>query len=179
MNDIELNGDLPELRVDEGTGEILGFETDVVVDDLPKLARGLRWRQKEIARLRDYQDKEVNRIVESVEHKIDKHEDQMEYIQNRARDMMRAAGHKDRDYPGLGKFRFGKTRAKVDGSDYDAMEDGIKQLIFDRHEEDYFNVKTVVALDKKAIKAALVAGDQIDGFCLTEPEETFTFKPED
>ena len=55
----------------------------------------------------------------------------------------------------------------------------LKQLIFDRHEEDYFNVKTVVALDKKAIKAALVAGDQIDGFCLTEPEETFTFKAED
>ena len=31
MNDIELNGDLPELNIDPDTGEILGFDGGIII----------------------------------------------------------------------------------------------------------------------------------------------------
>ena len=181
MNDIE-HGDLPELNIDPDTGEIIDFATEVVVADLPKMARGLRYRQAEIKRLSDYRDKEVNRIVESVDHKINKISTQMAFVENRARELMRTTGEKKLEYPGLGFFRFGQTRVKVDDTAYYEMSDVERDALYVMWSDNTvppFKTKTTITPDKKVIKEIIDKFGDISGFTLTEPEETFTFKPEE
>ena len=171
------------LEVDPETGEITGEDHELVLDDLPKIARQMRALSAHADLIGKYEEDELMRIREYCHDKVARIIKQYEFFEVIAERMLAQSMQKKIEYPGLGKFRFVKQREKVDATEYDAMSDAEK-LHVQNERKGFFNTKITVTPDKKAIKTQLelVATGQsavnIDGFRIARPDEKFEFVPE-
>lgn len=171
------------LEVDTETGEIVAEAYELESDDLPKIARQMRALAGQAAIIGKYQSAEILRITDFCDHKAMRLTKQYEYYEQVAQRILEQSGQKKIEYPGLGTLRFRKMPEKVDTSAYDAMSDAEK-LHVQNERKGYFNTKTTVTPDKKAIKAQLrlfEAGESevdIRGFKVIRPPDKFEFVPE-
>ena len=166
--------------VDMETGEVLGpYELDktAVIEDLPKYARTIRAGDNRIAMIEKYRTEEVERIKAICDAKIDKLKLTRRFFAEIAERLMKTAGKKRLEYPGLGTFRFGVSLKSVNTEEYDDMPDDMQTSLQSTH-HGWFRKKITVAPDKKKITVALEGGEEILGFSLNRPHETFTFKAE-
>jgi len=165
-----------EPLVDPETGEILEDQT-VVVEDIPRIARRIALDRQKIEGRVGTINREISRLEAIRQMYYDKHADREKFLMKLVKDMMGHANKDELEYPGIGKFRYGTTREKVDDSEYMAASDDEKAEIHSSH-SNLFVVKTTVRPDKKAIKEAIGDGNPVPGFDLIGKFKKFEFKPE-
>lgn len=174
------------LLVDPETGEIITeIAPDARTEILPQVARTLRamhWKRQIIE---TYLKEEVERITEICGHKLSGIDASITHFEGTAQRIMAAEGYNSDDakmkklsYPGLGAFRFGKTRESVNDDEWNEWSDEEKAAL---HSENMaaVNQKVKYVPNKKWIHATLETGGKIRGFSINEKHETFTFKPEE
>lgn len=182
MQTVNITNELDErFRVDPETGEIIDSDPSLTVD-LPLVARRMRELSDSIESFNVYRTEELNRIAESCDAKIDRLNKQMLFWQNQAEVVMTKTGEKKIEYPGLGTFKYVKSRDRVVTEKYDVAGPAVQQAI-QADEPEWFNVKTTVTPDKKTIKNLLKNADHdntkiLDYFSIKNDGEKLTFKPE-
>lgn len=152
------------------TGEIIEEEVVVLDNTLPKYARACKAIKYKIEQLKEYRDKEVNRIIEICDHNSENLQKQLDRLTDRSMAIMRMAGEEKVYYPGLGRFRFGLTRLKVNDEAWDGR--------MNNNCIECFKSETKITPVKKIILDKLKKGEHIEGFSLEEQKETFIFKEE-
>jgi hypothetical protein len=174
------------LLVDLETGEITtDFGTDATTEILPQVARTLRamhWKRQTIEK---YLADEIERITAICDHKVAGIDGSIAHFEGTAQRIMAAEGYNSDDakmkklsYPGLGAFRFGKSRESVNDDVWNEMTDDEKVALYNSNMA-AIDQKVRYQPNKKWIKEALNSGGEIQGFSMNGQHETFTFKPEE
>lgn len=177
-NAVELRPLDDHLDIDTETGEIVGEDHELVIDDLPKIARQMRALNAGVAIARQYQSDEVRRITDYCNDKARRLQKQYEFFERIAQQMLEQSGQKKIEYPGLGTLRFAKQREKVDDTGYYAMSEQ-EQLHVQTQNPGCFTTKKTVTPNKKEIKARLQEDSTSpDGFEVVRPDDKFEFVPE-
>jgi hypothetical protein len=171
------------LEIDPETGEIIGEDHKLVVEDLPKIARQMRALSAQADIIGNYEEAELARIREYCHDKVSRVIKQYEFFEGIAKQMLEQSGQKKIEYPGLGKLRFVKQREKVDDSGYNAMSEE-EQKVLRESRKGFFKTKIVMTPDKKAIKTQIELVERgesdvgVPGFKILRPPEKFEFVPE-
>lgn len=163
-----------EITIDPETGEVI-TEQPITTELLPRVARRLTANRQELAEKTDVIKREIDRLMSVLDLYTTKYNRIEAYLLAQCEMLMRESGKDKLDYPGIGKFQIGMTRASVDSQQYEGFDDDQKA---DVHKQvpGCFRVKTTISPDKRAIMALLKDGQDIPGFQINEPVEKFEFK---
>ena len=168
---VEIDG----VQIDETTGEVMSEQgEDLKLRRLPSLGRAMRRVQDDIEFNDAYRRAEIERINGLCRLKDDRLRRHMKYLRQAAEAAFTQTGEKRLEYPGLGIYRYSKTRVTVDAETWDAMPADERDRIA-KENATFFREKTTVAPDKKAILDYLSMDGKVPGFTLRGGDREFDF----